>query len=131
MAISDHLPNQLGFSFETAAPTRRVWPVRELVAEVRELVEAAFCDVWVEGNISNFVLAPSVHMYFTLKDADAQLQVVCSSGSEHQARPATASASAPPGQHCNAREEVVRTGHLADCKADRYSGEARLPARLC
>jgi exodeoxyribonuclease VII large subunit len=76
VAISDHLPNQLDFSFETAAPTRRVWPVRELVAEVRELVEAAFGDVWVEGEISNFRPAPSGHMYFTLKDADAQLPVV-------------------------------------------------------
>jgi exodeoxyribonuclease VII large subunit len=32
--------------------------------------------VWVEGEISNFRPAPSGHLYFTLKDADAQLPVV-------------------------------------------------------
>ncbi len=55
---------------------RRIWPVRELVAEIRELVEQDYGDVWVEGEISNFRPAPSGHVYFTLKDADAQLPVV-------------------------------------------------------
>ena len=55
---------------------RRIWPVRELVAEIRERVEQAYGDVWVEGEISNFRPAPSGHMYFTLKDAAAQLPVV-------------------------------------------------------
>ena len=55
---------------------RRIWPVRELVGQVRELVEQRFGDVWVEGEISNFRPAPSGHIYFTLKDADAQLPVV-------------------------------------------------------
>jgi exodeoxyribonuclease VII large subunit len=50
--------------------------VRELVAQVRELVEQGFGDVWVEGEISNFRPAPSGHLYFTLKDAEAQLPVV-------------------------------------------------------
>jgi len=50
--------------------------VRELVGRVRELVEQEYSDVWVEGEISNFRPAPSGHVYFTLKDADAQLPVV-------------------------------------------------------
>ncbi len=50
--------------------------MRELVSEARELVEAEFGDVWVEGEISNFRPASSGHLYFTLKDADAQLPVV-------------------------------------------------------
>jgi exodeoxyribonuclease VII large subunit len=50
--------------------------VRELVARIRELVEEQYGDVWVEGEISNFRPAPSGHLYFTLKDADAQLPVV-------------------------------------------------------
>ncbi len=57
-------------------PTRRIWPVRELVTQVRELVEQEYGDVWVEGEISNFRPAPSGHVYFTLKDADAQLPIV-------------------------------------------------------
>lgn len=67
---------QLGLIFEEPRPTRRIWPVRDLVKHVRELVEERFGDVWVEGEISNFRPAPSGHLYFTLKDADAQLPVV-------------------------------------------------------
>ena len=67
---------QLGLRFDEPHATRRVWPVRELVAQVRELVEQEHGDVWVEGEISNFRPAPSGHVYFTLKDADAQLPIV-------------------------------------------------------
>jgi exodeoxyribonuclease VII large subunit len=67
---------QLDLSFEEPQSTRRIWPVRELVGQVRELVEREFGDVWVEGEISNFKPAPSGHVYFTLKDADVQLPVV-------------------------------------------------------
>lgn len=70
------LTPQLGLSFEEPRRTRRVWPVRELVGQVRSLVEQEYGDVWVEGEISNYRPAPSGHVYFTLKDADAQLPVV-------------------------------------------------------
>ena len=70
------LSPQLGLSFEEPRPARRIWTVRELVGLVRELVEQEYGDVWVEGEISNFRPAPSGHVYFTLKDADAQLPVV-------------------------------------------------------
>ena len=55
---------------------RQTWLVHQLVAEARELVEAEFGDVWVEGEISNLRPASSGHLYFTLKDAEAQLPVV-------------------------------------------------------
>jgi exodeoxyribonuclease VII large subunit len=55
---------------------RRTWLVHQLVSEARELVEEEFSDVWVEGEISNFRPASSGHIYFTLKDAEAQLPVV-------------------------------------------------------
>jgi exodeoxyribonuclease VII large subunit len=67
---------QLGLNFDEPRNPRRVWPVRELVGQVREFVEQEYGDVWVEGEISNFRPAPSGHVYFTLKDADAQLPVV-------------------------------------------------------
>jgi exodeoxyribonuclease VII large subunit len=73
---NDPFAPQLGLSFEEPRPARRIWPVRELVGQVRDVVEQEFGDVWVEGEISNFRPAPSGHMYFTLKDADAQLPVV-------------------------------------------------------
>jgi exodeoxyribonuclease VII large subunit len=76
MTPPDPFAPQLGLTFEETRPTRRIWPVRELVAQVRELVEQQYGDVWVEGEISNFRPAPSGHLYFTLKDSDAQLPIV-------------------------------------------------------
>src|ERR1700749_4856734 len=76
MPASHTSESQLGFLFEEPASTRRVWPVSELVAHARQLVERTYGDVWVEGEISNCRSAPSGHVYFTLKDADAQLPVV-------------------------------------------------------
>ena len=69
------LQNQLGFSFEQP-PVRRMWRVADLVSAVRTTVERGYADVWVEGEISNFRPAESGHLYFTLKDGDAQLRVV-------------------------------------------------------
>jgi exodeoxyribonuclease VII large subunit len=67
---------QFDLRFEAPVPVRRIWPVRKLVSEIRELVEQQYGDIWVEGEISNFRPAPSGHLYFTLKDEDAQLPVV-------------------------------------------------------
>jgi len=52
------------------------WSVGALVNELRQHVEAAYSDLWVEGEISNCRVAPSGHVYFTLKDGEAQLLVV-------------------------------------------------------
>jgi exodeoxyribonuclease VII large subunit len=65
---------QLGFAFQP--PARRLWTVRELAAAVRTTLEREYTDVWIEGEISNFRPAESGHLYFTLKDAEAQLRVV-------------------------------------------------------
>ena len=76
MNPADPFASQLGLSFEEPRSFRRIFPVSELVSAARELVEAEFGDVWVEGEISNYRPAPSGHVYFTLKDAGAQLPVV-------------------------------------------------------
>jgi exodeoxyribonuclease VII large subunit len=57
-------------------PERRIWTVASLVARIRHQVETTHTDLWVEGEISNCRPASSGHIYFTLKDADAQLPVV-------------------------------------------------------
>ncbi len=57
-------------------PERRIYTVSEINAQIRETLEDAFAEVWVEGEISNFRQAPSGHLYFTLKDAQAQLRCV-------------------------------------------------------
>jgi exodeoxyribonuclease VII large subunit len=66
--------DQLGFKFQP--PERRVWTVRGLVAAVRTHVEREYSDAWVEGEISNFRAPDSGHLYFTLKDGNAQIRVV-------------------------------------------------------
>src|ERR1700758_2121110 len=66
--------DQLGFRFQP--PERRVWTVRALVAAVRAQVEREYADAWVEGEISNFRAPDSGHLYFTLKDGNAQIRVV-------------------------------------------------------
>ena len=65
---------QLGLMF--GVPQRKVYAVRDLVASLRSHVERSFTDIYVEGEISNFRPADSGHLYFTLKDASAQLRVV-------------------------------------------------------
>jgi exodeoxyribonuclease VII large subunit len=67
---------QLDFTFQAIAAQRRVWVVRELMSAVRTSLEREYTDVWVEGEISNFRPAESGHLYFTLKDGDAQLRLV-------------------------------------------------------
>ncbi len=53
-----------------------MWTVRNLVGALRASLEQEYADLWVEGEISNFRPAESGHLYFTLKDGDAQLRVV-------------------------------------------------------
>ena len=72
----DTFARQLDLAFEEQQSVRRIWLVRDLVEQVREQVEAGYADVWVDGEISNLRPAPSGHIYFTLKDAEAQLPVV-------------------------------------------------------
>jgi len=52
------------------------WSVRALVTNLRQQIEQEYQDIWVEGEISNCRSAPSGHIYFTLKDGEAQLPVV-------------------------------------------------------
>jgi exodeoxyribonuclease VII large subunit len=68
------LSGQFGFNFVPS--DRRVWTVRDLVAAVRSHIEHEYSDAWVEGEISNFRAPDSGHLYFTLKDGDAQIRVV-------------------------------------------------------
>jgi len=58
-------------------PERHVWRVSEFTERVCELLEGAFPDVWIEGEVSNFHSSQAGHIYFTLKDAKAQLRCVC------------------------------------------------------
>ncbi|MDX1687007.1 MAG: exodeoxyribonuclease VII large subunit [Candidatus Promineifilaceae bacterium] len=64
--------------FGQADQEHSTWTVGDLTAYIRELFELDYRlqDVRVEGEISNFTRARSGHLYFTLKDENAQLKCV-------------------------------------------------------
>ena len=53
-----------------------IYTVSELTSEIKQLISSQFRDVLVEGEISNFKLYPSGHLYFTLKDDTSMLKGV-------------------------------------------------------
>jgi exodeoxyribonuclease VII large subunit len=53
-----------------------VYTVAELTSRIRQTINSQFRDVLVEGEISNFKLYPSGHLYFTLKDNLATIKAV-------------------------------------------------------
>ena len=56
--------------------TRTVLTVSELTSHIRNVLENAYSEVWVEAEISNCRLWNTGHLYFTLKDPGAQLKAV-------------------------------------------------------
>ena len=57
-------------------PGRRVLTVSELTRAVKDTLESGFGGLWVEGEISNLRIHTSGHVYFTLKDEEAQVRAV-------------------------------------------------------
>src|SRR2546422_896866 len=61
---------------QPAQPTRKILSVTELTGQIRRLLEEHVRQVWVTGEITNLRVQSSGHIYFTLKDAGAQLSCV-------------------------------------------------------
>ena len=55
---------------------RKIYSVAELTSGIRGLLETAFGELWVEGELSNCKVWNSGHMYFTLKDDTSQIKGV-------------------------------------------------------
>jgi exodeoxyribonuclease VII large subunit len=51
-----------------------IYTVRQFNREVRQLLESSYQKVWIEGEISNLATPTSGHLYFTLKDEEAQIR---------------------------------------------------------
>lgn len=62
-------------------PETLVYTPGEINREVRTHLEAGFARVWISGEISNLARPASGHLYFTLKDARAQLRCALFRGS--------------------------------------------------
>lgn len=58
----------------SAQDSRDILSVSRLNAEVRAVLEGSFPLLWVEGEISNLATPRSGHLYFSLKDAHAQVR---------------------------------------------------------
>jgi exodeoxyribonuclease VII large subunit len=52
-----------------------VYTVTEITRKIKYLLSSQFNDLWIEGEISNFRLHSSGHIYFTLKDDKSVIRV--------------------------------------------------------
>ena len=59
---------------------KTILTVSRLTALLRGVLEDNFDQVWVQGEISNLSQPSSGHLYFSLKDAGAQLRCVLFKG---------------------------------------------------
>lgn len=66
--------------------TRNILSVTLLNEQVRDLLEGSFPNLWVEGEISNLSQPSSGHLYFTLKDAGAQIRAAMFRGNNRLLR---------------------------------------------
>ena len=57
-------------------PEQHVYSVSELNRTARQRLEETFGGIWVKGEIAEMTRAASGHIYFTLKDADAEISAV-------------------------------------------------------
>ena len=60
--------------------TNQTISVTELTAQIKNLLEVNFQQMWVSGEISNFKHHYYGHMYFKLKDDSAEVKVVMFNG---------------------------------------------------
>ncbi|MCQ9206931.1 MAG: exodeoxyribonuclease VII large subunit [Omnitrophica bacterium] len=55
---------------------KRIYTVSQVTRDIRTILEDAFGEVWIEGEVSNFIRHQSGHMYFSIKDAGGVLSCV-------------------------------------------------------
>ena len=107
-----------------STPDQTAWTVGELTGYIKELFEIDFRlqDIEVEGEISNFTHARSGHLYFTLKDDQAQIKCVMwrSSAQRLTFRPQEGDAVVAHG-----RVSVYESGGVYQLYADRLEPAGR------
>jgi exodeoxyribonuclease VII large subunit len=54
----------------------RIYTVSQINSRIRDALSRPFKDIVIEGEVSNFKVYPSGHLYFTLKDDAASLKAV-------------------------------------------------------
>lgn len=62
--------------------SRKIYSVTELTRKIKSTLENAVGEVWIEGELSNVRRPSSGHVYFTIKDENAQIAAVLFRGSQ-------------------------------------------------
>ncbi len=57
-----------------AITEKHIYKVSEITKDIKFILENTFGAIWIEGEISNFTLHSSGHMYFSLKDSNSVLR---------------------------------------------------------
>jgi exodeoxyribonuclease VII large subunit len=85
--MSNQIKSQWDFGelFPTEA-THKVFTVVELTTQIKRTLEKQIGQVWVTGEVTNLRAQSSGHIYFTLKDASAQLSCVLFRGEAQASR---------------------------------------------
>lgn len=55
---------------------KKIYSVSEITQTIKMLLEQSLPTLWIEGEVSNFKEHYSGHLYFSLKDSDAQISAV-------------------------------------------------------
>lgn len=74
--VAEPLAVRLPEPAPASVPGPRIYGVAELVRHAARTLEARYGDVWVEGEVCNLSAPRSGHLYFTMREADAQLPAV-------------------------------------------------------
>ncbi len=59
---------------------RKVYTVTELTKGIKSILTSSFYDIWIQGEISNYKVATSGHIYFSLKDENSLIKAVLFKG---------------------------------------------------
>lgn len=57
-----------------SSSTKTIYQVSELTQQIQKMLEASYRSIWVEAEISSLSTPASGHMYFSLKDDNAQIR---------------------------------------------------------
>ena len=86
LPFGDASPAPAATPAAAARPRRQVLTVTQLTTRIRLKLESAYPTVWVEGELSNVRRWRTGHVYFTLKDGNAQLRGVMFRSAAHTLR---------------------------------------------
>ncbi|MCA6079468.1 MAG: exodeoxyribonuclease VII large subunit [Endomicrobium sp.] len=70
------MSEDLEFDFSNDNSGRLIYTVTQISNGIKLILEDSYPAVWIQGEISNFKLYNSGHMYFSIKDANAQIKAV-------------------------------------------------------